>query len=215
MKAKDTSIKKRDTSAKRKSILDAAIKVFCDEGYDSASMDRIADIAGASKRTVYNHFPSKEELFQAVLDQFGQEMHTLKLIPYDAARTLEEQLSEFADAEIAVVNDPTWMGLIKVLLAVFIRAPELAQKAMSRHATSENSITAWMRSATLDGKLSIEDPVMAARVFSAMMGGAFTWPAVYSGGLNPQIIPALKKELIDTFLSRYRKVLTVDEHPGG
>lgn len=198
-------VKKRDTSAKHKSILDAAAKAFLDEGYDNASMDRIAEIAGASKRTVYNHFPSKEDLFQAVIDQFGQEMYSLKLIIYDAARTLEEQLSEFVDAELAVVNNPTWMGLIKVLLTVFIRSPELAQKAMARHTTSEDSITVWVRAAARDGKLSIEDPSVAASVFTAMLGGAFTWPAIYRGGLDPKIIPALKKEIIDTFLFRYRK----------
>lgn len=197
--------KRRDTSAKRKSILDAAIKVFRDEGYDNASMDQIAELAGASKRTVYNHFPSKDELFQAVIELFGQEMQSLKLIPYDVARTLEEQLAEFADAELAVVNDSTWMGFIKVLLAVFIRAPELAQRAMAGRAAPEDSLTAWMRAAALDGRLSIDDPAMAARVFSAMLGGAFTWPAVYRGGLDPQGIPALKKELIETFLSRYRR----------
>jgi hypothetical protein len=38
-----------------------------------------------------------------------------------------------------------------------------------------------------------------------MLGGAFTWPAVYQGGLDPQGIPALKKELIETFLCRYRR----------
>ena len=206
MKGTITPGKTRDTSIKRKSILVAAIKVFQDEGYDSASMDRIAESAGASKRTVYNHFPSKDDLFQAVVEQFGQEMHSLKLIPYDAARTLEEQLSEFADAELAVVNDPTWMGFIKVLLAAFIRDPALARKAMSRHATTEDSVTAWMRAAALDGKLSTDDPAMAASVFSAMMGGAFTWPAVYRGGLDPRIIPSLKKELIETFLCRYRRI---------
>lgn len=206
MENKDKAGKKRDTSAKRKSILDAAIRTFRDEGYESASMDRIAENAGASKRTVYNHFPSKDDLFQAVIDQFGQEMRSMKLIPYDTTRTLEEQLADFADAELAVVNDPVWMGFIKVLLSVFIRNPELARKAVSRHAASEDSVTAWIRAAALDGKLLVDDPSMAAGVFTAMMGGAFTWPAVYRGGLDLMNIPALKKELIDTFLCRYRRV---------
>jgi TetR/AcrR family transcriptional regulator of autoinduction and epiphytic fitness len=168
-------------------------------------MDRIAEIAGASKRTVYNHFPSKNELFQAVIDRFGAKMQSLKHIRYDSARSLEVQLSEFADAELAVVEDPAWMGFIKVLLAVFMRDPALARKTMSRHMAGEDSMTAWIREAAQDGRLVVDDPALAARVFSAMLSGAFTWPAVYQGYLDTRAIPALKRELIETFLGRYRR----------
>jgi TetR/AcrR family transcriptional regulator of autoinduction and epiphytic fitness len=194
----------RDTSQKRESIIAAAMEEFRGRGYEGVSMDRIAEVAGASKRTVYNHFPSKDELFQAVVDRFASQMHSLKLISYDPKRSLEEQLSEFADAELAVVEDPAWMGFIKVLLVVFMRDPELARKAMSRHMGGEDPMTAWMREADLDGRLAIEDPGLAARVFSAMLSGAFTWPAVYQGYLDARALPALKKELIETFLGRYR-----------
>ena len=56
-------------SIKRDIILDAATMAFRDEGYECTSMDRIAELAGASKRTVYNHFGSKEALFQAVVER--------------------------------------------------------------------------------------------------------------------------------------------------
>ena len=62
--------KKRDTSQKRKAILEGAVKVFTKEGFDASSMDHIAEVAGVSKRTVYNHFPSKEILFQAIVADF-------------------------------------------------------------------------------------------------------------------------------------------------
>jgi TetR/AcrR family transcriptional regulator, regulator of autoinduction and epiphytic fitness len=89
-------------------------------------------------------------------------------------------------------------------LAVFMRDPELARKAMSRHMEGEDAMTAWMREAARDGRLAIDDPGLAARVFSAMLSGAFTWPAVYQGYLDAEALPALKKELIETFLCRYR-----------
>jgi TetR/AcrR family transcriptional regulator of autoinduction and epiphytic fitness len=196
---------RRDTSKKRQSIIAAATEEFRDKGYEGSSMDRIAVIAGASKRTVYNHFPSKDELFQAVVDRFGAQMYSLKLIRYDAARSLEAQLSEFADAELAVVKDPAWMGLIKVVLTVFMRDPALARKTVARHMAGEDTMTAWMREAAQDGRLAIDDPPLAARVFSAMLSGAFTWPAVYQGYLDTRAIPALKRELINTFLGRYRR----------
>src|SRR5205807_6937409 len=54
---------------KREEILAAAREVFTREGYMGASMDAVAAHAGASKRTVYQYFEDKEQLFAAtVLD---------------------------------------------------------------------------------------------------------------------------------------------------
>lgn len=198
-------IRKRDKSAKRKSIIDAAVKVFLEEGFEHASMDRISEVAVASKRTVYNHFPRKEDLLKAVIELFADEMGALKNIPYDGYRPLEEQLGEFADAEISVVQNPTWIGLIRLLLSVFTSYPDLAKEAMLKHATSEDGLMKWVRAATDDGKLATTDYSLASRVFSAMLGGAFTWPAVYRGGVAGHIPTELKHEIIEVFLARYKK----------
>src|SRR5258706_8412417 len=48
-------------------ILDAAQRVFLERGYQSASLDEIAEVAPASKPTIYAHFPGKEALFEAVV----------------------------------------------------------------------------------------------------------------------------------------------------
>ncbi|MAW79571.1 MAG: hypothetical protein CMI63_04985 [Parvularcula sp.] len=52
---------------KTEAIVDAARKTFLTRGFDGASMDQIALVAGVSKRTVYNRFRSKEELFGAAI----------------------------------------------------------------------------------------------------------------------------------------------------
>ena len=54
--------------ARRAQLLDAASAVFVDKGYHAASMDDIADSAGVSKPVLYQHFPSKLELYLALLD---------------------------------------------------------------------------------------------------------------------------------------------------
>jgi TetR/AcrR family transcriptional regulator of autoinduction and epiphytic fitness len=59
----------RLTDRKREAIIQAAIAEFRANGFDITSMDKIAATAGVSKRTVYNHFPSKEELFAEILNQ--------------------------------------------------------------------------------------------------------------------------------------------------
>ena len=48
-------------------ILDAAQRVFLKRGYQSASLDEIAEMAPASKPTIYAHFAGKEALFEAVV----------------------------------------------------------------------------------------------------------------------------------------------------
>ncbi|MBC7463750.1 MAG: TetR/AcrR family transcriptional regulator [Actinobacteria bacterium] len=53
---------------RRAQLLSAALEVFTIAGYHSAAMDEIADAAGVSKPVLYQHFPSKLDLYLAVLD---------------------------------------------------------------------------------------------------------------------------------------------------
>lgn len=56
-------------SERRDQLLAMASEVFVDRGYHAAGMDEIADRAGVSKPVLYQHFSSKLELYQAVLQQ--------------------------------------------------------------------------------------------------------------------------------------------------
>ena len=65
----DTSNKARLPRDERRALLlSAALEVFTAAGYHSAAMDEIADRANVSKPVLYQHFPSKLELYLAVLD---------------------------------------------------------------------------------------------------------------------------------------------------
>lgn len=197
------AIKKRDTSRKRTAILDAASLAFTQDGYDNASMDRIAELAGASKRTVYNHFPSKEELFRAVLERFMGEVKELKQIAYDPHRSLEEQLADFADAKLEVSRNPAWLGLLKVTTTVFITTPELAVETVQQAESGEDTLVAWLEAASADGRMRVENAELAAQAFWAMVGGAFFWPSIFFGPSAPNESAAMKTELIQMFLARH------------
>lgn len=197
------TIKKRDTSKKRESIIRAATAAFRDEGYDKASMDYIAQSAGASKRTVYNHFTSKKSLFQAVIDTAIGELSEHKQIPYDPALSLEEQIEKFADAKLATVQDPSWLSLTKVVFSVFIQEPELAQETIGKAKSGQDTLVSWLEAANRDGRMNIPDVEIAANIFWAMITGAFIWPMVLTGPMKTREITVMKQELIRTFLSRY------------
>src|SRR6201997_950924 len=57
----------KDARDVKSRILDAAQQVFLKRGYQSASLDEIAEVAPASKPTIYAHFDGKEALFEAVV----------------------------------------------------------------------------------------------------------------------------------------------------
>src|SRR5438270_7997137 len=56
-----------DGSAKRRQIMEGARTVFLADGFDGASMNDIARVAGVSKGTLYVYFESKEQLFEALI----------------------------------------------------------------------------------------------------------------------------------------------------
>ncbi|MCD9144050.1 TetR/AcrR family transcriptional regulator [Streptomyces albireticuli] len=58
---------RRGMAEKRQAITRAARTVFARDGFSRASVDAIAAEAGVSKRTIYNHFQDKEELFRSVV----------------------------------------------------------------------------------------------------------------------------------------------------
>ncbi|WP_197387199.1 TetR/AcrR family transcriptional regulator [Ralstonia pseudosolanacearum] len=58
---------RKKTEEKRQSIIDAALHVFREVGFDQASMSDIAARSGASKATLYNYFSSKEEMFAEIM----------------------------------------------------------------------------------------------------------------------------------------------------
>ena len=58
-----------DGSGKRQQSIEGARRVFLERGFDAASMNEIARIAGVSKGTLYVYFDSKESLFEALIRQ--------------------------------------------------------------------------------------------------------------------------------------------------
>lgn len=55
---------------RREHLIDTAIELFCEHGYHATGIDRILETAGVSKKTMYVHFRSKEELIYAALRQY-------------------------------------------------------------------------------------------------------------------------------------------------
>ncbi|MET0144465.1 MAG: TetR/AcrR family transcriptional regulator [Ilumatobacteraceae bacterium] len=72
-------------TARREQVLQVALEVFARAGYHGTSMNDVADAAGVTKPVLYQHFESKRELYQALLDEVGARMlHAIVLATADA-----------------------------------------------------------------------------------------------------------------------------------
>ena len=191
------------SSGKRESILEAARAAFRDQGYECASMDRIAELARASKRTVYNHFGSKEALFQAVVSQLLEESMALKRIAWDPSRSLEEQLTEFVRAKTMLSEDKATLCLTRVVLGVYIKQPELLQEVVARAAEDDDTLAKWLQEADRAGRLSVPDAELAAHLFWEMAAGVLFWPQVLKGPMDADARELLTREIVQMFLARY------------
>lgn len=196
------SRKKRDTSQKRQIILKGAIEVFIENGYDTSSMDRIAEVAGVSKRTIYNHFTSKEILFQAIVADFLKQRDEIKPIKYSKNLSLDEQLKKFAEAELYLINDPTRRGLSKLLTSVFLMDIGFGKDTRSQYEPHKAFIL-WLNSARDDHKINFESPELVAQIFYGMVEGCLTWSALFTDGESLKYADNLLNEIVQTFLCRY------------
>ena len=88
-------------SARRAQLLDAARDVFAAQGYHAAAMDDIAERAGVSKPVLYQHFPGKLELYQALLTTYADEL----VGQVDAALSATGDNEERVEAAVAAYFD--------------------------------------------------------------------------------------------------------------
>lgn len=197
-------IKQRDKSKKHNAILDAAVIAFEEMGFDRASMDYIAEKADASKRTVYNHFASKEILFNAVIERFIAETVEQKQIQYQADEPIVSQLYKFADLKVNLSSSPEQLRFVKMAFGVMMTHPNIAAQVLASSELSEDGFQVWLNDAVKDGKLVIDDIALAAEVFWSMFTSTFFWMPMLQGQVEPSRAETLKKEFVATFLARYQ-----------
>lgn len=164
----------RSHSAKRVSIIEAAARVFCREGFGGANIDLIAAEAGVSRQTVYNHHGDKERLFVTVLKEVTERanagfLQTLSTFP-DHPSDLCADLTAFAvriNKNCLCNDDGKFMR--KLLLSEADRHPQLFTTwREDGPAKLHAALAARFARLALAGHLVIEDPDLAARQFLAL-----------------------------------------------
>jgi AcrR family transcriptional regulator len=88
---------------RRRQLLERATALFATHGYDELSMAKLAREAGISKPLLYHYFPSKRDLFEAVLGQAAEEH--LRRVSTDDTLPPAAQLTAAIDAYLAWIEE--------------------------------------------------------------------------------------------------------------
>jgi TetR/AcrR family transcriptional regulator of autoinduction and epiphytic fitness len=191
---------------KRSAILIAALESFQKEGFHGTSMDAVAERANVSKRTVYNHFPSKDVLFDVVTDhQWSLLVPDGEVLP---ARDLpvEERLRELASRRLEVLLRPDLVGLVRTIMGDAVRMPELGRAYVgTRNAKAQLGLRALLEEEIGRKRLVIEQVDLAAGQFWGLALGPLFWPLVLGLRTPPDETEReiVVQESIATFMARY------------
>jgi AcrR family transcriptional regulator len=93
-------------SARRAQLLESALAVFVSDGYHSTSMDDVAERAGVSKPVLYQHFPSKLELYLALLDSACEQVVGAVRAALASTTVNKERVAASTEAFYRYVADP-------------------------------------------------------------------------------------------------------------
>lgn len=194
------------TERKRLDILAAAQEEFKEKGFLGASMDSLAKRAEVSKRTVYNHFPSKEILFHNIVKQLCDSFSQAVNIEYHADKPLDEQLHVAAVNEIQLLESGCFRNLNRITISECIRSPELALSTLEHLGQQKDGLHVWINEAMNDGRLKKADANFAAQQFLGLIKASAFWPQLFMNQVFPtaEQQKTIADDAVLMFLARYR-----------
>jgi len=191
------STEKKLTELKREDIIEAAVHEFRANGFRATSMDRIAKTAQVSKRTVYNHFESKETLFQAIAQELCDNATHVSDFTYDPHTPVETQLRAIAEKQMNLLTSDDFLSTLKMITSESLASPDLTRENFESFQDDSNiGVVKWVKKATKDGKLSVTDANMAGIQFLTLIDAFALWPQLY--GIKPVPTKKEQKKVIDS-----------------
>lgn len=195
------------TDLKQQDIIRAAIEEFRLHGFSGARTTRIADSAGVSSRTLYKHFPSKEALFDAIIERVVLQTGAIPEVHYQSDRPLKPQLIDALTLYKDAITDEEYLGLNRVMMSEYLRDRELALRIFDRAEMHNNPIRGLLREAIEAKKLPSIDPDYATQQLIAPMKAFFFWPLFLVGQNGPEEGEAIIEDCVDMFLDYYERKL--------
>lgn len=163
--SREASLKLRDT------ILDVATQHFLKDGYGPVSIERVAREARVSKRTLYQRFANKTELFTSVVHRIVERLRPKNDASFFEGDDLEKILLRLARFILDATLTPDALALHRIIMAESMRFPELAGAVSQGNASAEavQRIGALLEREKAAGRISVPNTGFAAAQFLFMI----------------------------------------------
>lgn len=188
-------------------MIQAAVQEFMAKGLDSGSMENIAKIAEVSKRTLYKYYPSKEEIFDAIIEKLLIAVCATILDTYSKSESIEKQLTKIIDYKAELMTSPEYLNISRLVLCEVIKGRKFGPKHLERFYKSELHFIKWIDAAKKDGKItSKQSSELIANQFHSIIKGQLFYPVIFGmKELSKNDIKTAKKIAIDFFLNSFCK----------
>ena len=156
-------------AARRKAFVDASRAAFFTNGYAGTTMSSIASKVGGSKTTLWSYFPSKEDLFEAVVDSIVEEYGDALAVDLPLDEPVPEVLRRFGNLLMTKLTATPILSLFRLVVGEAERFPHLAKTFYDRGPRRGKARAAiWVGEKMARGELRMGNPLRAVQHFTGL-----------------------------------------------
>jgi TetR/AcrR family transcriptional regulator, regulator of autoinduction and epiphytic fitness len=208
MKVREDSneaIPKAQRNGSREAIVEAAERLFLERGFGSVSMDELAEAAGVARRTLYNQFASKEEIFREMLLRVSAQLEDAFPPGIETQGDVEEVLHLIARMILELHKQPEYLGFLRMVVADSRQFPWIAEEFAAVMEPQTERLVRYLTHLTAVGILDCRNPMLAAHQFMGMLNELSLWPWMTGRESVPVPAEEIIRETIRMFMQRYRR----------
>ena len=199
----------------REAIVDAAERLFLRRGFGAVSMDELAETAGLARRTLYNQFASKEEIFREMLLRVSRQLEDAFPPGIETEGDVEDVFRVIARVILDLHKHPEYLGFLRMVVADSRQFPWIAEEFAAVMDPQTERLTRYVAHLTEMGILDCRNPVLAAHQFMGMLNELSLWPWMMGRESLSVPVEEVVEETIRMFLQHYRRPKSKKRVSGG
>src|SRR5581483_4350782 len=197
----------------REAIVEAAERLFLERGFGAVSMDELAEAADVARRTLYNQFAGKEELFREMLGRLSGHLEVALPPGIETQGDVEHVLRLVARAILGLHRNRNYLGFLRMVVADSRQFPWIADAFAAVMDPQTERLVRYIAHVTDLGLLKCRNPLVAAHQFMGILNEFSLWPWMMGRQDLPVPDDELVAEAVTMFLQRYQR--TNEKGAGG